>query len=72
MLFREVWSGSGRPQRLLRTPWGKGEEGFRRGEGMEEGWDAEHVGLLVSPPLARKLLLLSALYIGFHCKITFV
>lgn len=48
MLFREVWSGSGRPQRLLRTPWGKGEEGFRRGEGMEEGWDAEHVGLLVS------------------------
>ena len=48
MMFQEVLSGGGSPQRLLRTPWGRGEDGFRWGLGMEEGKDAEKVGLLIS------------------------
>ena len=40
--------------------------------GREAGGHAEKVGLLVSLPLAGKSLLLSALYIRLHCKITFV
>lgn len=42
------------------------------GRSTEGGRYAEKVGLLVSLPLARKRLLLSALYFRLHCKITFV
>lgn len=63
--------GGGGLRRLGRIPGEGMMVGVDRGT-VEGGRYAEKEGLLVSLPLAGKSLLLSALYIRLHCKITFV
>lgn len=69
-MFHEVPGGDGNPQRLLGTPWERDKDwlrGVQRRLKMLKKWD-----FCPPPTLARKSLLLSALYTRLHCKITFV